>query len=72
MKFKVTDLGIFGGGSYSTLEEANINQYDKHGRKGNIVIEMTEQEYTSLISDYEAKIQKIETNYSIPDFALMN
>ena len=62
MKYKVTDLGIFSGGVYSSLEEAKKNQYDKNGRKGNIVIEITEQEYYSLLSEHEVKINQLINN----------
>ena len=61
-KFKVTDLGIFGGGVYSTLEEARKNQYDKKGNMGTIIIEMTEQEYCSLLSEHEVKINQLTNN----------
>ena len=62
MKFKITDLDILSGGVYSTLEEAKENLYDKNGRTGTVIVEMSEKEYCSLVSEYETKINIIK-NY---------
>lgn len=58
MKFRIDGLGLFGGGHFDSLEEARDNLYDKKGRKGNIIVEMEELEYISLINGYEEELAK--------------
>lgn len=49
MKFRVDGLGLFGGGHFDTLEEAQNNSCDKKGRKGSIIIELSENEYMEMM-----------------------
>ena len=55
MKFRVDGLGLFAS-RYDTLEEARSNNYDKKGRRGNVIVEMEENEYINLIKGYESRL----------------
>ena len=59
MKFRVDGLGFFGGSQHDTLEEARNNIYDKKGRKGNITVEMAENEYMEILRQKNFADQKI-------------